>query len=96
VTQRKLDVIDLGEPEPAAYLPLDAARHTIALLEHHFAPQVRAQGYDAPTAQHMAHYAAMWMYAEGWRSSESILHKADNPIPAPRPPHLPRPLRLAA
>lgn len=94
---RKPDVIDVhGEPEPAAYLPLDSARHTIALMEHSYAAQARKQGYARDLAAMLARFGALECYAAGWRSSESIMHKADNPIPAPQPPHLPTPLRIAA
>jgi hypothetical protein len=92
---RALDVIDVNS-EAVAYLPFDPARHTLALLEHGIASQLRRQHCPSDAVQGASRRAALELYAQGWRTSQSILHKADNPIPAPAPPRLPPRLTLAA
>jgi hypothetical protein len=92
---RAIDVIDV-QAEPTSFLPLDPTRHTLALLEHSFAMQLRRQDCPADAVEAASRRAALELYAQGWRSSQSILHQADNPIPAPAPPRLPPVLSIAA
>lgn len=101
---RKLDVLDVNDPEPAAYLPFDPADLTLWIMERTIAPQVEAHpemariGMTPAKAHALGRRAALELYAAGWRTTEGIWHLADNPIPAPQPPNLPpvSPLRLAA
>lgn len=94
-------MIENDNPEPVAYLPFDPPRETVAILSRAIESGLREEGgMWAANASAFARHAAMQLFVDGWRSSEGILHKADNPIPAPRPPHLPAPsadsLRLVA
>jgi hypothetical protein len=94
---RPLDRIDVHEP--LEYLPFDPARQTVAIFVHCFTPQIREKmGLAEKPARAIARQAAMQLYVDGWRSSEGIVHKVENPIPAPPRPHLPPEpgLRLAA
>jgi hypothetical protein len=93
---------DLPILEPVAYLPFDAPQLTVAQMTRHFAtqlaehPAVVRLGMRTAEVQVLARRGALELYVKGWRTTEGIWHHADNPIPAPIPPTLPSPVRLAA
>lgn len=86
-----------------SYLTPDSAEHTIALLTATLIPQLgEAAALAGCSPKFLAKYCALQLYAQGYRSSQNILHKLGNPIwldDDPTPPSsedgAPR-LRLAA